>query len=97
MRAATQDMVALASSVGMPAEVVQSLLREHLRRHLRSELVWTKAKLGFVGHLARNLRVKLRAEQAARAQVDLPFLDCVCMQAAARAAALGLRVASMSH
>lgn len=47
--------------------LAQALALDHARNHLRSELVWTKAKLAFVSHMAGQLRAKLHAAEAERA------------------------------
>lgn len=47
--------------------LAQALALDHARNHLRSELVWTKAKLALVSHMAGQLRAKLHAAEAQRA------------------------------
>jgi hypothetical protein len=50
------------------APALQEILHKYVHSNLRSEIIWTKAKLAVVSHLAKTLRTKLRAEQEARAR-----------------------------
>lgn len=80
----------------LPAALRQEVLHSYVHNHLRSDLIWAKAKLAVVTHLAKRLRAKLAAEQAARAQAGgggrgrvSCYGNCCSWCAAVAAAAVG--------